>query len=65
MESMLIRFKKKVQNAGLFRELKMRKAYEKPSEKKARKKRECIRRIRRAAAMQRKHDKNRKWGNNR
>lgn len=41
--------KKKIQNDGLFRRLKMKKAYEKPSECKRRKQREMLRRIRAAA----------------
>lgn len=38
--------KRKMQKDGLMRELRMRKFYEKPSEKKKRKKEECIRRTR-------------------
>ena len=41
--------KKKLQREGLFRELKRRRAYEKPSEKKARQKSEAVRRARKAA----------------
>lgn len=41
--------KKKLQREGLFREMKRRRAYEKPSEKKAREKGEAIRRGRKAA----------------
>ena len=41
--------KKKLQRDGLFREIKRRKAYEKPSERKAREKGEAIRRGRKAA----------------
>ena len=41
--------KKKLQREGLFRELKRRKAYEKPSERRAREKGEAIRRGRKAA----------------
>lgn len=41
--------KKKMQREGVFREMKRRKAYEKPSEKKAREKAEGIRRARKAA----------------
>ena len=44
--------KKKLQREGLFRELKRRKAYEKPSEKKARKAGEAVRRARKAARKQ-------------
>lgn len=39
-------FKKKVQKAGVLKELKMRKQFEKPSEKKQRKKKEAVRRWR-------------------
>ena len=38
--------KRKMQKDGLMRELRMRKFYEKPSEKKKRKQEECIRRTR-------------------
>lgn len=41
--------KKKLQREGLFREMKVRRAYEKPSEKRARVKSEAIRRSRKAA----------------
>ncbi|SHJ38515.1 SSU ribosomal protein S21P [Desulfatibacillum alkenivorans DSM 16219] len=41
--------KKKIQNDGLFRRLKMKKAYEKPSESRRRKQRESVRRLRSAA----------------
>jgi small subunit ribosomal protein S21 len=41
--------KKKLQREGLFREMKRRRAYEKPSEKKARKAGEAVRRARKAA----------------
>jgi small subunit ribosomal protein S21 len=41
--------KKKMQREGIFREMKRRTAYEKPSEKKAREKAEGIRRSRKAA----------------
>ena len=45
--------KKKVQNDGLFKRLKMKKAYEKPSEFRRRKQREALRRERIAAAKAR------------
>ena len=38
--------KKKMQREGLFREMKLRKSYEKPSERKAREKAEAVRRAR-------------------
>ena len=45
--------KKKIQNDGLFKRLKMKKNYEKPSEHRRRKQREALRRQRIAAAKQR------------
>ena len=41
--------KKKMQREGIFREMKLRQAYEKPSEKRAREKAEAIRRQRKLA----------------
>jgi len=41
--------KKKMQREGIFREMKMRRAYEKPSEKRARERAEAIRRARKLA----------------
>src|SRR4051812_20634371 len=41
--------KKKMQREGVFREMKARKAYEKPSERKVREKAEAVRRARKAA----------------
>ncbi len=41
--------KKKMQREGIFREMKMRRAYEKPSEKRARETAEAIRRARKLA----------------
>ncbi len=41
--------KKKMQREGVFREMKLRRHYEKPSEKKARQKAEAIRRNRKLA----------------
>ena len=38
--------KKKMQREGIFREMKMRRSYEKPSEKRAREKAEAVRRAR-------------------
>ena len=38
--------KKKMQREGLFREMKVRRAYEKPSERRARQKAEAVRRYR-------------------
>ena len=44
--------KKKMQREGIFREMKMRRHYEKPSEKRAREKAEAIRRARKLARKQ-------------
>ena len=45
--------KKKIQNGGLFKRLKLKKSYEKPSEYRRRKQREAMRRKRIAAAKAR------------
>jgi small subunit ribosomal protein S21 len=45
--------KKKIQNDGLFKRLKLKKSYEKPSEYRRRKQRESLRRQRIAAAKSR------------
>lgn len=44
--------KKKMQREGVFREMKQRRSYEKPSERKVREKSEAIRRARKAARKQ-------------
>ena len=44
--------KKKMQREGVFREMKQRKAYEKPSERKAREHAEAVRRARKVARKQ-------------
>lgn len=44
--------KKKMQREGLFREMKARRSYEKPSEKRAREKQEAVRRSRKATRKQ-------------
>ena len=44
--------KKRLQRAGVFREMKMRKYYEKPSEARVREKAEAVRRSRKAARKQ-------------
>ena len=49
IEQALRSMKKKLQREGLFKEMKLRKHYEKPSLKKAREKEENIRRSRKAA----------------
>jgi len=46
VEQALRALKKKMQREGIFREMKLRRAYEKPSERKAREKAEAIRRHR-------------------
>src|SRR3981081_1472224 len=48
--------KKKMQREGIFREMKRRKAYEKPSERKTREKAEAIRRVRKDARKQAQRD---------
>ena len=48
--------KKKMQREGIFREMKLRKNYEKPSEKKAREKSESIRRSRKMDRKRRDRD---------
>ncbi|MBP7758492.1 MAG: 30S ribosomal protein S21 [Alphaproteobacteria bacterium] len=50
--------KKKMQREGLFREMKLRKNYEKPSEKKAREKAEAVRRFRKMERKKRQRDGN-------
>lgn len=47
--------KKKIQNDGLFKRLKLKKSYEKPSEFKRRKQREALRRQRIAASRSRRY----------
>lgn len=48
--------KKKMQREGVFREMKRRRSYEKPSEKAAREKGEAIRRHRKAARKRAQHE---------
>ncbi|HTV70799.1 MAG TPA: 30S ribosomal protein S21 [Rhizobiaceae bacterium] len=52
VEQALRVLKKKLQREGLFREMKARRAYEKPSEKRTREKAEAVRRTRKAARKQ-------------
>jgi small subunit ribosomal protein S21 len=52
VEQALRVLKKKLQREGLFREMKARRAYEKPSEKRARQKAEAIRRSRKLMRKQ-------------
>jgi small subunit ribosomal protein S21 len=57
VEQALRALKKKMQPPeGVFRELKRRKAYEKPSERRTREKEEAIRRVRKAARKQAQRD---------
>ena len=48
--------KKKMQREGIFREMKMRRAYETPSKKRAREKAEAIRRARKLARKRSQRD---------
>ena len=48
--------KKKMQREGIFREMKLRRNYEKPSEKKAREKAEAVRRWRKMERKRRERD---------
>ncbi len=52
IEQALRVLKKKMQREGVFREMKQRRSYEKPSERKAREKSEAIRRARKLARKQ-------------
>ena len=49
VEQALRALKKKLQREGVFREMKMRDYYEKPSEKRVREKAEAVRRVRKLA----------------
>ncbi len=49
IEQALRALKRKMQREGIFREMKARKAYEKPSEKRKREKADAVRRSRKAA----------------
>jgi len=53
VEKALRILKKKLQNDGLFKRLKLKKSYEKPSENKRRKEREAVRRQRIASSRNR------------
>ena len=52
VEQALRVLKKKLQREGVFREMKRRRSYEKPSEKKTREKSEAVRRARKLARKQ-------------
>ncbi len=56
VEQALRALKKKMQREGLFREMKLRRNYEKPSEKKTREKSEAIRRTRKMERKRRERD---------
>jgi small subunit ribosomal protein S21 len=56
VEQALRVLKKRLQREGVFREMKLRKAYEKPSERKIREKAEAIRRQRKLARKQAQRD---------
>jgi small subunit ribosomal protein S21 len=56
VEQALRVLKKKLQREGLFREMKARRAYEKPSEKRTRQKAEAVRRSRKLARKQAQRD---------
>ena len=56
VEQALKILKKKMQREGLFREMKLRRHYEKPSEKKAREKSESVRRWRKMERKRRDRD---------
>jgi len=56
VEQALRALKRKMQCEGVFREMKRRKAYEKPSERRTREKAEAIRRVRKAARKQAQRD---------
>lgn len=52
VEQALRVLKKKMQREGVFREMKQRRSYEKPSERRAREKAEAVRRSKKAARKQ-------------
>lgn len=56
IEQALRVLKKKMQREGVFREMKARRSFEKPSEKRVREKAEAIRRTRKAARKQAQRD---------
>lgn len=56
VEQALRVLKKKMQREGVFREMKQRRAYEKPSEKRAREAGEAIRRARKQARKKAQHE---------
>ena len=56
VEQALRALKRKMQREGIFREMRRRKAYEKPSERRTREKAEAVRRARKAARKQAQRD---------
>lgn len=56
VEQALRVLKKRLQREGVFREMKLRRAYEKPSERKVREKAEAVRRARKLARKQAQRD---------
>jgi small subunit ribosomal protein S21 len=56
VEQALKVLKKKMQREGVFREMKRRRSYEKPSERNAREKSEAVRRHRKAARKRAQHE---------
>jgi small subunit ribosomal protein S21 len=52
VEQALRALKRKLQREGVFREMRSRQAYEKPSERRTREKQEAVRRARKAARKQ-------------
>jgi len=56
VEQALRALKKKMQREGLFREMKLRKNFEKPFEKRAREKAEALRRVRKMDRKRREKD---------
>ena len=56
VEQALRALKKKMQREGIFREMKLRRHYEKPSEKKAREQSESVRRARKMDRKRRERD---------
>ncbi len=56
VEQALRALKKKMQREGLFREMKLRKNFEKPFEKRAREKAEAVRRVRKMDRKRREKD---------
>ncbi|MDQ0471437.1 30S ribosomal protein S21 [Labrys wisconsinensis] len=56
VEQAMKALKRKLQREGVFREMKLRRAYEKPSERKVREKAEALRRARKLARKQAQRD---------